>query len=121
MKTLDEVIQEVAKRRDLDNDIYHYLKKLKRIEAKIEKIAIGNVEDTLSKMDNPAITWDELKQMEGKPVWLEYGTFSDSGWAFISEISEKGSIEFLLPWGLRLIMHEGAIGKTWQAYRKERE
>lgn len=78
MKTLNEVIKVFEYTYENDPtawtygvDALHYLKKLKRIEAKIEKIAIGNVEDTLSKMDNPPLTWDELKIMECKPVWVE--------------------------------------------------
>lgn len=134
MKTLDEVIKGMEhchedncmecpyqfEPKDFDcitqcqyTDALHYLKEYRKLDS-LDAVAF-------SEDDNPPLTWDELKQMAGKPVWVEYGTFSDSGWAFISEISEKGSIEFLLPWGLRLVMHEGAIGKTWQAYRKERK
>lgn len=66
MKTIEEVIKALeecmaddaieSEGLYLAADALHYLKKLKRIEAKIEKIAIGNVEDTLSKMDNPPLT-----------------------------------------------------------------
>lgn len=146
MKTLDEVIKALeictsgycsnsdgyCPYLSIDNDCdtrlrkldaLEYLKKLKRIEAKIEKIAIGNVEDTLSKMDNPPLTWDELKTMEGKPVWVEYddhfpgrkGTkFKE--WEVIDVIFDdrlvaKGEWDY----------HKNEMGHVWQAYRKARE
>ena len=135
MKTLDEVIDDFEKACDLERrcvgcsgclgqeygcpndgaesvpDALHYLKEYRKLDS-LDAVAFP--ED-----DNQPLTWDELKQMEGKPVWVEYGTFSDSGWALISEIREQGCIEFLLPFGLSLVMQKGAIGKTWQAYRKK--
>lgn len=118
MKMLNEVICEVAKRRDLDNDIYHYLKKLKRIEAKIENIAIGNVEDTLSKMDNPPLTWDELKTMEGKPIWLECKYFFCPQWVILTNVYDYKAM-FV---GDRIVDSElkDEMGDVWKAYRKER-
>ena len=115
----------------LQNDALHYLKEYRDAKDKIDSTRLAYL-DILTdyvalknywaeQQENEPLTWDELKQMEGKPVWVEYGTFSDSGWALISEISEQGCIEFLLSWGLRLVMQKGAIGKTWQAYRKERK
>ena len=148
MKTLDEVIKKIEacieadghcpacpyevseSCGDMDADALHYLKVLKdildplKVKKNSHEITCPQCQSKIAILlpeSNEPLTWDELKQMEGKPVWVEYGTFSDSGWAFISEISEQGCIEFLLPWGLRLVMQKGAIGKTWQAYRKERE
>ena len=127
MKTLDEVIAELEDE-GLFADALHYLKVLKDIldPLKVKKITheitcpqCNSVIAILFPESNEPLTWDELKQMEGKPVWVEYGTFSDSGWALISEIREQGCIEFLLPFGLSLVMQKGAIGKTWQAYRKK--
>ena len=36
--------------------------------------------------DNPSLTWDELKQMEGKPVWVEEigGKYATPHWGFIA-------------------------------------
>ena len=73
------------------------------------------------KSDNP-LTWDELKAMEGKPVWIEF--LNDEGewngeWCLV-ESSNNILCEILRCkmswWGLRKI----TLGKTWQAYRKER-
>lgn len=74
----------------------------------------------LDAVKNDPLSWKELTEMENKPVWLRYGTFDDSGWSLISEVREDEAwIEFVLPWGLRLVMHKDMIGKTWNAYRKE--
>lgn len=69
---------------------------------------------------NNALTWDELRQMEGKPVWIECsqkawglndGTFVD---AFGDDCITIKVLHDL--WHFQ----KKQIGKTWQAYRKER-
>ena len=122
MKTLDEVIFEAPySPTPWEADALEYLKKLKQIEAKIEKIAIGNVEDTLSKMDNPPLTWDELKQMKGKPIWIKLlGNDHWKGWDVIAGFDEDD-------FGVAMVTvhnddyYKLDLGKRWQAYRKERE
>ena len=132
MKTLDEVLDDLELLRvttqseseyKLVISVLHYMKEYKRVQNKIEKIALGNIEDTLDKIDNPALTWDELRQMEDKPVWIEF--LNDEGewngeWCLV-ESSNNILCEILRCkmswWGLRKI----TLGKTWQAYRKERE
>ena len=76
---------------------------------------------------NNALTWSELKQMERKPVWVEYNL----------HLSDKDArsrsrmwiiVQKIMPWRQddELIYYSGfvfskkEIGKTWQAYRKER-
>ena len=131
MKTLDEVLDDLELLRvttqseseyKLVISVLHYMKEYKRVQNKIEKIALGNIEDTLDKIDNPALTWDELRQMEDKPVWIEF--LNDEGewngeWCLV-ESSNNILCEILRCkmswWGLRKI----TLGKTWQAYRKER-
>lgn len=46
-------------------DALHYLKENRTLQYGYIK-AMADLED------NPPLTWDELKQMEGKPVWVEY-------------------------------------------------
>lgn len=113
----------------IKEDALEYLKKLKRIEAKIEKIAIGNVEDTLSKIDNPPLTWDELHIMEGKLVWLEsHGDITEyTGWTIVKNIKPDDRVNFILSrceddgfCALEIGVLKELIGKDWQAYRKER-
>lgn len=71
---------------------------------------------------NPALSWDELKQMEGKPVWVVFTTAGkwryDCGeWIIIIYIDDCKMID---------CNDEGyypkkSYGTEWQAYRKERE
>lgn len=73
--------------------------------------------------ENKPLTWDALKAMEGKPVWIEF--LNDEGewngeWCLV-ESSDNILCEILRCkmswWGLRKI----TLGKTWQAYKKERK
>ena len=150
MKTLDDVIDDFEKACDLERrcancsgclgqeygcpndgaesvpDALKYLKKLKRIEAKIERIALGNIEDTLSKIDNPPLTWDELREMEGKPVWIDSIPLVRR-WVIIKKFHPIGGNKNLFD----MEVEDGAhfLRKNmrrddpawWQAYRKERE
>ena len=71
--------------------------------------------------NNVALSWDELRTMEGKPVWVEvdgdwYGKF----WAFV-EVENDAYVNFYqkgqeYPEDL----WKRNMGKTWNAFRKER-
>lgn len=132
MKTLDEVIEELQYWDTCDKypecfyddevtrDALQYLKDFKRISAKIEKIALGDITETLEKLDNPALTWEELETMEGKPIWVEYDGYTPD-WEVIEYIGDTK-----WKWGEVVethlsILHKESQGKTWQAYRKERK
>ena len=74
-------------------------------------------------MDSPPLDWEQLKQMEGKPVWVEYESCNRKVWAiidcFYTDAFLKVIMNVALPhdyWNLEKEM----MGKTWQAYRKER-
>ncbi len=116
MKTLDEVIHELEGKIACEThvglrDALHYLKEFKRISARLEKIALGNITETLEKLDNPALSWEELQQMEGKPVWITPA----EEWMLITEIVD-GRIWLL---GLDGLDYEMTLHDNWQAYRKE--
>ena len=73
--------------------------------------------------ENAPLTWDELKTMEGKPVWLEYESCNRKVWAiidcFYTDAFLKDKMNVVLTydyWNLKKEM----LGKTWKAYRKER-
>ena len=84
MKTLNEVIDSITKQsgfeirdvskpekdrfwvdRETYNDALCYLRMYKELADDSEAYREWR--------ENPPLTWDELKGMEGKPVWLEYG------------------------------------------------
>lgn len=74
---------------------------------------------------NPALTWDELRHMEGKPVWVEeqFSNEWHGRWEVISTINDT---EFWDEDEKNIWMtdeecrYKSNYGKTWQAYRKER-
>lgn len=137
MKTLDEVIKayEVCHASVLscegcpydngetwrDDDCYvhdalSYLKEYQTLQYSYIK-AMADIED------NPPLSWDELKQMEGKPVWIEAESLSVGvspywkNWHIIKSFSND---EFMycndgFEWAKEM------QGRLWQAYRKERK
>ena len=59
--------------------------------------------------DNPPLTWDELKKMEGKPVWVEERAENGLWWTY-----------WVIWDGENAVLPEEKYGTDWQAYRKER-
>ena len=133
MKTLDEVIELCEKAlwcAYLPQDdttttaglALHYLKEYREKHDDILRMeeALGYCEIS----DNPPLTWDELKQMEGKPVWVEvYDPIDEkSGW----HTAYWTLIEFINGDYICLRDNGGEQqiyqkqSKTWQAYRKGR-
>lgn len=124
MKTLDEVIFEAPySPTNWAKDALHYLREYRDKHEEMLQMeeALGYCEMA----ENRPLTWDELKQMEGKPVWVELtfpeGAYSHWGiiWGF-----PKAGYEFMELWGFHEIQSFSVMqkeqGKTWQAYRKER-
>ena len=93
---------------------------MKRLEGKelMYIHALANLEDT------PPLTWEQLKQMEGKPVWIEMGACKIWGLndgvyvdAFGKEMVTIKVLHDL--WHLRKEKMGNADG--WKAFRKERD
>ena len=111
-------------------DALHYLREYKAHQADWS-YAVANSEQFAEARDkhikalaelkrNEPLTWDELKQMEGKPVWLEYEGYTPD-WEVIENVGTFKSADGLFVETHKSILHKEDIGKTWQAYRKERE
>ena len=72
--------------------------------------------------ENPPLTWDELICMNDKPVWVEVdGKWWGKFWAF-AEAGNDSYINFFqkgqeYPEDL----WKSGMGKTWNAFRKERK
>lgn len=133
MKTLDEVIEKIEKMwvcpssdeaaeycdfMEVKEDALHYLKEYRTTQTAYIK-AMADIED------NPPLTWDELRQMVGKPVWVEI--LSDeidlsSRWMMVARETKAHSLPLAYTddMGHWIYGHEDDLGKTWQAYRKER-
>ncbi len=86
-----------------------------RYIAKLKELNIGTLNEPLS--------WDELRQMEGKPVWVEGSAFAYGFWAIPYCFENSGGNEYVFMWGdqyWREEMRDADDGISWQAYRKER-
>lgn len=148
MKTLDEVIEKCQENVDLVDrgwwevdcflsheymvDALHYLKELKEereqksqmIEDAHKAIEAEKERITKAVTYNPPLTWDELRQMEGKPVWVEEYDAIDStrGWRccrwMLVEFVNDSYMDARNSGGEQYNFDKG--DETWQAYRKER-
>ena len=84
-----------------------YIKRLKELD-------IGTLNDPL--------TWDEIKTMEGKPVWVE--CWLGKRWGLVYRIDKTDNNEIaycMISVGHSWSLYAEDIGKIWQAYRKERK
>lgn len=93
----------------------HYLKWYKELADDSEAFAEWK--------ENPPLSWSELQQMEGKPVWVET---SDSirrcRWMFVGEWFDEDEMR-LFDMGKDYpdyVSKKGYESGRWQAYRKER-
>ena len=102
-------------------DELRYLKEYKRISAKLEKIALGNITETLEKLDNPALSQDELKQIEGEPIWIEllyhHPEQEYEYWDIIKYFDMVEDYE-LIVLSKSGYLYKDLLGKEWKAYRK---
>ena len=131
MKTLDEVLEAMTNEICLNSkadcwkvpvDLYgvivHYLHEYQR-DKQIFAYDVAKKNLELSERNEP-LTWEELRQMEGKPIWLELLKGSWKGWDVVGGFTDDD-------FGEAMVTVRGDdyyfadLGKTWQAYRKERE
>lgn len=128
MKTLDEVITGIREEMGLGDpvlaDALHYLKEYRNCGACA--YADSYLRCTKEYRNDP-LTWDELRQMEGKPVWVEpFGAkaLHTPGWGLVGNTSfttwEGVQCCAIVKVGMTYALPVAEYGKTWQAYRKER-
>ncbi len=116
MKTLDEVIGFMEERQktedwDVRRDALQYLKWYKELA--------DDSEAYVKWRENPPLTWDELKTMEGKPVWVEGAEHPETGaWYLIQKVDAL--VWLRTSYGDWVTLHKPTHGTGWQAYRKER-
>ena len=132
MKTLDEVIAELEDE-GLFADALHYLKELRDMSGGTWQ-EVGNTsqitcpkchsEFVILPESNNALTWDELRTMKGKPVWVEYGCdFNQKRWVIIHSFHNTGSFCYMdVSGNYPNTFWQKDMGEDefWQAYRKER-
>ena len=86
-------------------------------ENKYKRLCKGTSQNSAVTSQNDPLTWQELKQMEGKPVWVEADYF-EKGWFLVD-----ASLVNIWVTGYDCAEHQlrkEDIGVSWQAYRKER-
>lgn len=99
-------------------------------ECEVKSVALAYLKEYQSTKDedNPVLTWEQLKTMEGKPVWIEllnHGIWEDhshrvdSEWWVIGEVRKDDII--LATYLDEMELCEDDLGVIWQAYRKERK
>lgn len=106
-------------------------KGFQKAKAEMEKISADYValkQWLAEQQKNPPLTWEQLKQMEGKPIWIELMNHDmwddpskrvDSEWWVIGEVRKDDII--LATYLDEMELCEEDIGVIWQAYRKERK
>ena len=138
MKTLDETIAMIERHMklycaaDYDEPCLHYLKEYrsdmklwesdrKGFEAWIEQYKEARDKHQQAVIElkrNEPLTWEQLKQMEGKPVWVEALLYKQ--WAIVACVYA----DYIRFEGANLYAPEHRVymgaDNGWQAYRKER-
>ena len=113
MMTLDETIKALEKipaRHELTADVPAHLKDYR----------------AMLKGENDPLTWDELNQMDGVPVWIELveetmrNTHIIGFWGLVLVANESFLTVRDISGNLRRFRREEQ-NEFWQAYRKERE
>lgn len=142
MKSLDEVIKKIEKQwvcpssdeadeycelYDVRDDVLHYLKEYRDDRENFSE-AISNCGKALNKYimdiqtlaqqeEDLPLTWDELKSMGGKPVWVENQFYKR--WLIAYKVNREDII--FDGNGFYTQAFSVDYGKAWQAYRKERK
>ena len=102
-----------------DKDALQYLKWYKELADDSEAFAEWR--------ENPPLIWDELRHMEGKPVWVEADDGKYKRWFIVGNFFswfEKEDFDAhvnLYRSGGAMEMSKEMYGFYWQAYRKERK
>lgn len=137
MNTLEEVIEIASDwtngfdEMSIEKKMLHYLKEYKNVDENYKR-AISHVTEVIDhyekmvadylSVNNPALTWDELKLMEGKPLWVEEyyynGQKKSAGWWLVDTQDDEQIVlrdQAGNPWYAYFI----SMGTDWKAYRKE--
>ncbi len=78
-------------------------------------LKLVQAQPTIDPEPNPPLTLEELQEMDGEPVWVEYYEMEMahlSGWG----IRDDGFVK-----GYHTNYCDGDYGKTWLAYRRKPE
>ena len=88
------------------------------MEPEPRSVEIGSGVEIKWHEPNPALTWDELKQMEGKPVWMEFMN-GEKYWIVIRSIGQLRDGTWMMTDDTEFYTGNGK--NNWRAYREERK
>ena len=119
MYSLDQVIRFLEQKQQTEDwnirdEAIAYLKGYREILPEYSQMKLNAV--------NAPLTWEELKQMEGKPVWVEgsHGCIYDhKSWALIS-FDKNDDMKCQLYDSCEFWIGKEDYGTDWNAYRKEK-
>ena len=101
----------IVKEEDI-NDAINYLKEYADRQENLDQF------ETYQFVHKYPLTWEELKEMVGKPVWMERPEWKE--WLLVSEIdNDKCEMYLRDKWGNGVLVNGRNVG-YWRAYRKER-
>lgn len=118
-RSFEQLGVEIARYHEAVRNCEEAENKYRKMEDELNDIRREHIEQ----MKNPALTWDELRQMEGKPVWFE--GYAGNFWCIVREMQKNSDgtedVIFDGPHGMTGVGHDDQYGDKWQAYRKERK
>lgn len=101
--------------------VYPHIRLAKALDMAISALrAQQEVESKLKVVEsNAPLTLDELRQMDGEPVWIHFiggAVIRNDGWFIISQI---GTSEIFLSGKVSVYKNFWYYGETWVAYRQK--
>ena len=84
-------------------------------DMEVNQMAIEALREKAEREDPKPLTLEELRQMDGEPVWINgkhYGVFAD-----VVRIIKKENGDSLVRFNLCRHIQEARYGKTWIPYR----
>lgn len=97
-------------------DALHYLQTYQKIEDEYEELKDWWAEEYVT---NEPLSWEQLKQMEGKPVWVDHKYYKK--WLIVKEVYEETIILDGNGYYTQYFSDDNEKETRWKAYRKERE
>lgn len=98
---------------DDKEDALHYLKEYQRYQNTPSRMVHMAMCD-----ENDPLTWDELKQMLGKPVWVEHKHYSK--WLIVYEVYENSIVLDGNGCYTQYFSDDNDKEVRWKVYRRER-
>ena len=117
--TRSEAIKVLEKQFDKSCGNYHYQNADKLDFEDALWVAISALRQQDARKNDP-LTLDELRQMDGEPVWIKLFDPDEEFWVLRNEWVDTRNPEPMILFHMRWYSHVD-YGKTWLAYRRKPE